>query len=186
MAGRRRRGGLTPEEQSLWNEVASTATPLRSEGSVAPRPLPAQISSEPKAVAKPPAHHPAPPAPAIPDPDRKHPNMDRRRYEKVRRGRVDPEARLDLHGMSSERAHAALTGFIHEAHARGLRLVLVITGKGRPDEAAPGPRRHGILRHSVPHWLTAPPLGPKILQVTVAHQRHGGAGALYVQLRRVR
>ena len=112
--------------------------------------------------------------------------MDRRRFEKLRRGRLEPEARLDLHGMTSERAHAALTGFILGAHARDLRLVLVITGKGRPDDAAIRPRRHGILRHSLPHWLAAPPLVGRILQVAPAHQRHGGAGAFYVYLRRRR
>ncbi|HVL20126.1 MAG TPA: Smr/MutS family protein [Amaricoccus sp.] len=128
--------------------------------------------------------------PALPDPhgalERAHPHMDRRRFDKLRRGKLDPEARIDLHGMTSERAHAALGGFIRDAFARELRLVLVITGKGRPDEAAVGPRRHGILRHSLPHWLTAPPLGGMILQVTGAHQRHGGAGAFYVYLRRRR
>jgi DNA-nicking Smr family endonuclease len=112
--------------------------------------------------------------------------MDRRRLEKLRRGRVDPEARMDLHGMTSERAHAELNDFILSAHARGLRLVLVITGKGRADDAPHQPRRHGILRHSVPHWLAAPPLRGRILQVLPAHQRHGGEGALYVYLRRWR
>ena len=112
--------------------------------------------------------------------------MDRRRFEKLRRGRLDPEARIDLHGMTSEHAHAALTGFILAAHAEGLRLVLVITGKGRPDAQAMQPHRHGILRHSVPHWLAAPPLSARILQVAPAHQRHGGAGAFYVYLRRQR
>jgi DNA-nicking Smr family endonuclease len=112
--------------------------------------------------------------------------MDRRRFEKLRRGRLEPEARLDLHGMSSERAHAALAAFILSAHAADLRLVLVITGKGQPDESPHQPRRHGILRHSLPHWLAAPPLSGRILQVTPAHQRHGGAGAFYVYLRRRR
>ena len=72
-----------------------------------------------------------------------------------------------------------------DAQAGGLRLLLVITGKGRPTEAA-WPQRHGILRHSVPHWLAAPPLAGRILQVAPAHQRHGGAGAYYVYLRRRR
>jgi DNA-nicking Smr family endonuclease len=118
--------------------------------------------------------------------ERASPHMDRRRFEQLRRGRFAPKARLDLHGMTSERAHAALTAFILDAHARDLRLVLVITGKGRADEAAMAPRRHGILRHSLPHWLAAPPLVGLILQVTSAHQKHGGAGAFYVYLRRRR
>lgn len=113
--------------------------------------------------------------------------MDRRRFEKLRRGRLEPEARLDLHGMTSERAHAALTGFISRAHADGRRLVLVITGKGRQTDGQGAlPHRHGILRHSVSHWLTASPLGLKVLEVVPAHQRHGGAGALYIYLRRAR
>jgi DNA-nicking Smr family endonuclease len=126
-----------------------------------------------------------------PDPhgqlERARPHMDRRRFEKLRRGKVEPEARLDLHGMTSERAHGALTAFILAAHASGLRLVLVITGKGRPGEAdAPAPHRQGILRHHVPHWLAAPPLVGRVLQVAPAHQRHGGGGAYYVYLRRQR
>jgi DNA-nicking Smr family endonuclease len=112
--------------------------------------------------------------------------MDRRRFDKLRRGRMEPEARIDLHGMTSEHAHAALNGFILSAYAQDLRLVLVITGKGKADDSPHQPRRHGILRHSLPHWLAAPPLAGRILQVTPAHQRHGGSGAFYVYLRRRR
>jgi DNA-nicking Smr family endonuclease len=113
--------------------------------------------------------------------------MDRRSFERLRRGKITPDARLDLHGMTSERAHSALVGFVLDAHGRGLRLLLVITGKGRPGD--PGtviPERHGILRHSLAHWLNAPPLAGKVLQVAPAHQRHGGGGAFYVYLRRSR
>ncbi|PZQ52699.1 MAG: hypothetical protein DI556_02320 [Rhodovulum sulfidophilum] len=113
--------------------------------------------------------------------------MDRRRFDSLRRGRMDPEARLDLHGMTADRAHAALTSFILGAHASGLRLVLVITGKGRPPDEDYFPQRHGILRHNVPHWLSGPPLGSRVvLQVAPAHRRHGGGGAYYVYLRRQR
>lgn len=112
--------------------------------------------------------------------------MDRRRRDKLRRGRMAPEARLDLHGMTAERAHAALIRFISAAHADGKRLVLVITGKGREPGEAIMPYRSGILRHSVPHWLAAPPIVHKVLEVIEAHRSHGGAGALYVYLRRVR
>lgn len=113
--------------------------------------------------------------------------MDRRRYDKLRRGRVEPQARLDLHGMTADRAHGALAAFILGAHAAGLRLVLVITGKGRPGGMdALAPHRHGVLRHNVPHWLAAPPLASKVLQIAPAHVRHGGGGAYYVYLRRLR
>jgi DNA-nicking Smr family endonuclease len=140
-------------------------------------------------VPRPPAAPRAAPGP-VPDPhaalERAQPQMDRRRFDKLRRGRVEPDARLDLHGLTAERAHAALTGFVLGAHARDERLLLVITGKGRPDAAAIRPHRHGILHHSVPHWLAAPPLVGHVLQVAQAHQRHGGAGAFYVYLRRRR
>ncbi len=77
------------------------------------------------------------------------------------------------------------SGFILAAHAEGVRLVLVITGKGRPGDAdAHAPQRQGILRHSLPHWLAAPPLVGRVLQIVPAHQRHGGGGAYYVYLRR--
>jgi DNA-nicking Smr family endonuclease len=113
--------------------------------------------------------------------------MDRRRFDRLRHGRYEPEARLDLHGMDSARAHAALADFIRSAHAGGLRLVLVITGKGRTGDAdGVMPQRTGILRHTVPHWLAAPPLSGRILQVASAHNRHGGGGAFYVYLRRSR
>jgi DNA-nicking Smr family endonuclease len=113
--------------------------------------------------------------------------MDRRRFDKMRRGRMEPEARLDLHGMTAGPAHAALTRFILGAEADGRRLVLVITGKGRaPETDVFAMQRHGILRHSVPHWLAAPPLVTKVLEVVPAHARHGGSGAYHVYLRRAR
>ena len=111
--------------------------------------------------------------------------MDKKAFRRLKRGQSKPEARLDLHGMTADAAHGALTRFILSAHASGKRLVLVITGKGRVSEdAGPIPTRVGVLRHQVPHWLARPPIGPLVLQVTEAHQRHGGSGALYVYLRR--
>lgn len=114
------------------------------------------------------------------------PRMDRSRFNKLRRGRLEPEDRLDLHGMTADRAHSALTGFILGAFSRNLRLVLVITGKGRSEETSMTPHRIGILRHGVPHWLSVPPLAGCVLDVVPAHQRHGGGGAYYVYLSRRR
>ena len=93
--------------------------------------------------------------------------------------------RIRVDGAAAH-AYARLTGFIQAAHAEGRRLVLVITGKGRAPDDAIAPQRHGILHHSVPHWLSAPPLVGRVLDVLPAHQRHGGAGAYYVYLRRKR
>lgn len=196
--GKRRR--LSSEERALWERVAASAAPLHPARTPA-QPLPETTSAawpeplaeRPLPLSLPPLARRPPAEPPLrldlaPDPRialaTGHPQMDRRRFEKLRRGRLEPEERLDLHGMTSERAHSALTGFILGAHVRELRLVLVITGKGRSDDLAP--HRHGILRHSVPHWLSAPALRAAVLEVVPAHQRHGGGGAYYVYLRRRR
>jgi DNA-nicking Smr family endonuclease len=111
--------------------------------------------------------------------------MDAKTHAKMTRGKLAPEARIDLHGMTLDQAHGALNGFIMRAHGAGLRLVLVITGKGkRGDDTGTTPQRTGVLRTQVPHWLHQMPLAPMILQVTEAHGSHGGGGALYVYLRR--
>jgi len=103
------------------------------------------------------------------------------------KGRLQPEARLDLHGLTLDRALSALTRFILSQHASGRRLVLVITGKGKDrDDGGPIPVRFGVLRHQVPQWLALPPLAGVILQVSQSHQKHGGSGAYYVYLKRSR
>jgi len=113
--------------------------------------------------------------------------MDAGTHKSMTRGRIMPEARLDLHGMTLDEAHPELVRFVLNAHAAGLRLVLVITGKGKDrDDGGPIPTRRGVLRHQLPHWLRLAPLAPVILQVTQAHLRHGGEGAWYVYLRRTR
>lgn len=111
--------------------------------------------------------------------------MDAKTHGKMTRGKLAPEARIDLHGLTLAEAHPELIRFILNAHAQGMRLVLVITGKGkRREDAGPIPQRMGALRHQVPHWLHLPPLGPVVLQVGEAHLKHGGSGAYYVYLRR--
>ncbi len=112
-------------------------------------------------------------------------SMDKKAFLKMKRGKSAPEGKLDLHGMTADAAHGALTSFILSAQAKGKRLVLVITGKGRAsDDTGPIPARPGILRQHVPRWLELPPLKSAILQVSQAHQRHGGSGAYYIYLRR--
>ena len=113
--------------------------------------------------------------------------MDHKNFGRMTRGKLSPEARIDLHGMTLAEAHPELIRFILNAHSDGLRLVLVITGKGkRGVDAGPVPQRQGVLKQQVPHWLHMPPLGPAILQVAEAHLKHGGTGAYYVYLRRHR
>jgi DNA-nicking Smr family endonuclease len=124
--------------------------------------------------------------PALPERMAKQPvHMDKKAFTRLKRGKMLPEAKIDLHGMTQDQAHPALIGFILRAHGSGKRLVLVVTGKGksRPEDG-PMPVRRGILKHNVPQWLAMPPLGPLVLQVAEAHISHGGSGAYYVYLRR--
>ena len=90
----------------------------------------------------------------------------------LRRGRLDPQARIDLHGLTQDNAYRALVRFFTRTHSLDQRLVLVITGKG------------GVLRQIVPRWLSENELRTFITGVSPAHIRHGGDGALYVALRR--
>ena len=111
--------------------------------------------------------------------------MDYKSYKKMKRGKSAPEATFDLHGMTVAQAHAALVHFLMTSYSRNMRLVLVITGKGKfQSDTGPIPRQVGILRHQVPQWLRMPPLRDKILQVSEAHGKHGGSGAYYVYLRK--
>jgi DNA-nicking Smr family endonuclease len=208
MSRRGKRRGLTEEESALWSSVAKTLKPMPVHQDGVPKSFPAK--SQPKTeTALPPAPPPIPkpqskvvrPAPRAssgaritfdlaPDPiewtSRPDPGMDRRLFDKLRKGKLIPDARIDLHGMTADRAKAELTGFIFAARHRGDRVVLVITGKGRKGGDSIAPDRQGVLRHAVPQWLRAAPLGPMVLQVTPAHRKDGGTGAYYVYLRRVR
>ena len=109
--------------------------------------------------------------------------------DRMRRGLLEPDARIDLHGMTQQAAHRTLFTWLAAARARGYRLVLVITGKGNPknDENAPWMMSaHGVLKQMVPRWLNEPELAALTASVQPAHARHGGGGALYVYLRKAR
>jgi DNA-nicking Smr family endonuclease len=116
--------------------------------------------------------------------------LDRRTEQRLRRGAIALDARLDLHGLTQARAHGALRAFLLDAHRRGWRTVLVITGTGAADPA-PGPdsaadRPRGVLARQVPHWLAGAELRQVVSGFREAHRRHGGRGALYVRVRRQR
>ncbi|NRB05842.1 MAG: Smr/MutS family protein [Rhodobacteraceae bacterium] len=189
MSGRK----LRPEEKELWNKVAAK-THKMDDGpkpdmsaflatEVNPRPLSEVARSVLGEAAKPVKPLSAGAAPAY------MPTvaMDKKTFQGLRRGKLKPEARLDLHGLTLEHAYPTLTRFIMTSWNQGHRLVLVITGKGRDrPEHGPIPLRQGVLRHQVPQWLNMPPLKRIVLQVADAHQRHGGGGAYYVYLRRQR
>jgi DNA-nicking Smr family endonuclease len=121
-------------------------------------------------------------SPAVPAPPSLA-RLDDRTKRRLVRGTVPIDERLDLHGLTQEAAHSALRHFLVSARARGARIVLVITGKGRGGMAAEVHER-GVLRRSVPHWLADPSLRSIVLGFEEAHLAHGGAGAIYVRLRR--
>ncbi|MBV5266153.1 Smr/MutS family protein [Pinisolibacter aquiterrae] len=111
--------------------------------------------------------------------------LDHRTKRRLVRGVIAIDERLDLHGATQEAAHSILRGFLTTARARGARIVLVITGKGKGKGGA-DPHDRGVLRRAVPHWLSEPSLREVVLGFEEAHLAHGGAGAIYVRLRRVR
>jgi DNA-nicking Smr family endonuclease len=107
--------------------------------------------------------------------------------ERLKKGLLEPQARIDLHGMTEGSAHRALFAFLAMAQQRGLRLVLVVTGKGNPKNGDDAPwmrSPHGVLKQMVPRWLNEPTLAALIASSRAAHVRHGGDGALYVYMRK--
>jgi DNA-nicking Smr family endonuclease len=105
--------------------------------------------------------------------------IDRRTLQRLKRGLVSIDARLDLHGMTQEEAHRHLTLFLARHQRQGARCILVITGTG---ERTTG----GTLRRMTPRWLAEPGNAARVIAYSPAQRRHGGEGALYVLLRRLR
>lgn len=186
MRGRR----PTDEERRLWLSATKDVRPLKGAGHAGasgkePGPEPART-----APATTPAHriaqpatgrlgHHAPPVPLVGH-RAPQPGVDRRTAERVRKGRLPIEARLDLHGMRRAEAHHALIGFVEQSYRLGRRMVLLITGKGTFSEGS------SVLRDQLPRWLNDPPLRLKILAFQPAQPKDGGDGAFYLLLRRRR
>lgn len=200
-----RRRTLRPDEQEIWAAVARTATPLHPGRQLFLKEVEAPPNAVPLGFDAPAPHgHTHMRLPLFQLGERSRPSakidlvpspghalaaaplqMDAKTHGKMTRGKLAPEARIDLHGMTLSEAHPELIRFVLNAQSDGLRLVLVITGKGkRGHDLGPIPQRLGVLRHQVPQWLRMPPLGQAVLQVAEAHLRHGGSGAYYVYLRR--
>ena len=201
MAGKRR---LTEQELALWQAVASTVAPLKrkrrkKDGSakskagaaaVPPKtPEKTLVKAAPPAKAakappppKPAAVKPAPPQPLLtPSPiPGAMPGIDKRQGERFRRGQLPIEGKIDLHGRTQNEAHDALLHFLERAHKAGKRNLLVITGKGMTQS------KSGILKSIVPRWLNEPIFRRLVLAISQARPEHGGEGALYVLLKRVK
>jgi DNA-nicking Smr family endonuclease len=189
----------TPEELEIWHEVTRTirAVPRRRKDEAVetphphsfPHPAAPPLLPDLRIGQKVPAKKPVATnlMPSLTDHLAKAPlQMDAKTHSRMQRGRLDPEARIDLHGMTVAEAHGELIHFLLNARANGLRLVLVITGKGKPgNDHGPIPSRLGAIRHQMPHWLRLPPLNGVVQQLTESHARHGGAGAFYLYLRKL-
>lgn len=177
------RGGvLSHEDRILWNQVARTATPFKGR-SLLPEPEPEP--APPQAEAGPGAREVLlGPQPA---PKGQRRDMSRRELlrmldeptrDRLAKGRLAIEARVDLHGLNQSEAHALLLSFLHRAHAGGVRHVLVITGKGSSLGS------EGVLRKALPHWFATPAFRSLVGGYDAAARQHGGDGAFYVRLRR--
>lgn len=178
MAGRHPKN----EERALWRAAMHGVRPLAKHVGAARAEPPAADAPPPKAAK--PARRPVPPPPIAQLPDLAPgvaPGVDRRSAERLRRGERRIDARLDLHGMTQDEAHRALDAFLDRAERAEWRCVLVITGKGRPGTGA-----GGVLRAAVPRWLNEAPNRARLLAIAAARPKDGGAGALYLLLRRKR
>jgi DNA-nicking Smr family endonuclease len=175
---------LSDEEIALWVEVAESVAKRRGAS------LPTLAAPNPSAPPRPPATAPAAAPPARP---RKPPGppplapLERRLKRDLARGRSAVDSAIDLHGMTQAEAHHALRGFLVYAQSQGHRLVIVVTGKGggkSRSDAVPWIDEPGVLRRLAPHWLREADLRAVVLGFEEAARAHGGAGALYVRLRR--
>lgn len=184
MPSRRRSNGLGPEDEALWARVAATVRPLAGRtrpplDSPAPKPIePRAPALEPPRLSRQTLKQPVDSA-----------TLDGGWERRLRSGKLTPDLTIDLHGYSRDRAHALLVRRLEQAALHGLRVALVITGKGAkpaPVDVMDETRPRGVIRTSLPQWLETPALRPYIAALRPAHPRHGGGGAWYVILRRTR
>ncbi len=190
-AGKGRDASTRPvshDEADLFSLAMREVKPLREER--AKRPAPADDAPPPVRAEAPAAVRVGPRPERLPDPSTDRlpelktgasPGVDKRTALRLKRGRLAIEGRIDLHGMTQDKAHQALEGFLTASQAAGKRCVLVITGKGlRPTGET------GVLRNLVPRWMNAPAIRGRVLGFSTAQPRDGGTGALYVLLKRKR
>ena len=171
-----RSSGPGDDGSALWDQVMQDVKPLRkakSDNTVKPS-VPAPLKQMTRRAA-PVAPPPVKIAVRVPGDQ----EVDRRTDQKLKRGQYPVELTLDLHGLTQDAAHAKLLETLRRGQARGLRCVLVITGKGRGEG-------QGVLRRKVPLWLAEDNMRSVVLRSHAAQPEHGGAGALYVLLRRKR
>ena len=167
---------LSAHERALWARVAASVKPLPGKAAPAAPPAIPTLPPVPVPPSPRPVHRPAPrPAAAKPGPHPLGAPLDGTWDRQISRGRLVPDRIIDLHGHTLADAHARLAAAIHAGD--GSRVILVITGKGRPDRPA-------RIRSELMHWLERPDMRAAVASVRAAHPRHGGGGAFYLILRR--
>ncbi|CAH0495486.1 Smr/MutS family protein [Novosphingobium sp. CECT 9465] len=183
--------GLSPEEAELWQKVAATIVPLHPVRKARPmlaEPAVVHAPAPPKAIkgrVPPPPVPPPPPSP-VARPLQNH-GLDSTWDRKLARGAIVPDVTIDLHGLGLDAAHGRLNGGIAQALAMGSRVILLIAGKPRPhDEHDARGSRRGVIRAKLLDWLAHSPHASQIAAVRAAQPRHGGAGAVYIVLRKAR
>jgi len=177
MSGGGRR--LRDDEHELWKGVTRSIKPLGPRTTADNEP-----AATPARKAPPPAKRAAPASPSAPKAASLPAlaPLGRRMKQRLARGTEEIDARLDLHGRTQAQAHSALLNFLRNAQARGARNLLVITGKGTREFAG----ERGVLKRQVPMWLRLPEFRALIVGFEEAHVGHGGEGALYVRMRKLR
>ncbi len=175
---------LSEDDRRVWNAVVRSIKPLRRRApapdlaDAVPNTKPAKAHAAPKSTPNAPAGEtrraslPGPASPALAP-------LPRRERQRIARGGLALEARIDLHGLTQSEAHGALVRFLRRAQADGVKFALVITGKG-------GLAERGVLRRQVPLWLRLPEFRSYVVGFDDAHSAHGGRGAFYVRIRRPR
>jgi DNA-nicking Smr family endonuclease len=172
--------GLTAAERAAWAHLAKTVTPL---GALAALNSPPRRGGVGGGGSKPAASH----TPTLPPPQGGGGSgLDSHWDRRLKTGALEPDFTLDLHGLTLDQAHGRLERGLAQARSLGARLVLVVTGKPRPTEAADRGQKRGAIRAKLLDWLAAGPHGDSVAAIRQAHRRHGGDGALYLVLRKER
>ncbi len=181
---------LTIEEAALWARVARTVAPIA--GRAPPPVIEDTPTKPPPAPITPPRRRikSTPPPPPVTAPPRapERAVLDRHGLDagwdrKLSRGMVSPDFTLDLHGATLDAAYSRLDHGLMLALVQGARLVLLITGRDRPSDDR---RSRGAIRRKFMDWLASGSHASRIAAIRPAHPRHGGAGAVYIVLKRPR
>ncbi len=180
--------GLSGEDSALWDEIVKSIKPLPGRRTRTGREPEALSVEDQIAKGAEKRNRPVAPSPAVKHRDPPAPPLapiDRRLKQKLSRGSAAFDAKLDLHGHTQAEAKSRLLRFLETAQAREHSLVLVITGKGRRSEDD-WSNETGILKRQVPLWLALSEFRALVIGFEEAGIRHGGAGALYIRVRRRR